>query len=278
MKKIILLLLVLLTSTTIWAQKKEKIKGSKIVIIEKKEVESFDAIEVKDNIEISLIKGDKNGVELEADDNLQDAIALKMNGSVLIISSVKDFTIYKKFNIRVTYTDSLKSVIAKDKSKINALEEIKLDTINFECFDESKMFLNVATNTFTITANDKSRVEINAKCETANLILSQNSNLKALISSTMLKCDLYQKANATIEGDVIDMKLRLDNNSNFTGKKLNTKNLQLTAEGYTKCNIFAETSITIEASGNSEIELYGNPKIDMKQFSDNATLYKKTLK
>jgi hypothetical protein len=37
--------------------------------------------------------------------------------------------------------------------------------------------------------------------------------------------------------------------------------------------------VTIDASGDSEIELYGEPiKIEMKRFADSAELYKKPSK
>jgi hypothetical protein len=258
-------------------QKKEKLKGSKIVTIEKKEVQDFDGLEVQDGLEISLIKGDKNGVELEADDNLQKAIGLNWNGSTLIIKAIQEIASFKKFNIRVTYTDSFKTLVSKDKANIKALEEIKLEAISIKSFDNSKMFLNLSVKTFSVEANDKSEIQMNSKAEKATLVLSKNATLKALIAATEMKCDLYQKSRANIEGDVVDMTVRLDNNTNYTAKKLTAQNLDLSIEGYANANVYAEKSLILNASGTTELELYGNPKIDLKQFSDGAILYKKTL-
>ena len=265
-------------STLAFSQKKEKVKGSKIVTIVQKEVQPFTAIEVQDDLEIFLIKGDKNGVELEADDNLHDAIDLKYNGGTLILTSVKDITGFKKFTIRVTYTDELKSVEAKNKAKIQGPEEINLEEVTFKSFDNSKMFLNVNAKALTIIGNDKSEIQLNAKSESINIELSKNSDMKALISSTEMKFDMYQKSKATIEGDVIDLKLRLDNNTNLIGKNLNAKNCELIAEGYSNATIMAETSLSLDASGSSEVYLYGEPKIELKKFTDTSTLYKKKLK
>lgn len=277
MKNILFILLTLTFSTFSNGQKKEKLKGSKIVTIEKKEVQNFDGLEVQDGLEISLIKGDKNDVELEADDNLQNAIGLTFNGSILIISSLQEISSFKKFNIRVTYTDSFRTLISKDKSKIKALEEIKLDNINFKSFDNSKMFLNLSVKTFLVEANDKSEIQMNAKAEKASLILSKNATLQALVSATEIKCDLYQKAAATMEGDVLDMKVRVDSNTNYNAKKLTVQNLDLFIEGSANANVFVEQFLILNATGTTETELYGNPKIEMKQFSDSAILYKKTL-
>jgi ABC-type uncharacterized transport system ATPase component len=72
MKKVVLLLFALLFTAFTFAQKKEKIKGSKVVTVTQKAVENFENLEVEDNIEIFLIKGSTQSLEIEADDNLHE--------------------------------------------------------------------------------------------------------------------------------------------------------------------------------------------------------------
>lgn len=278
MKKTAFIIVALFISTIGFSQKKEKIKGSKVVTIEKKEVESFTALEVQDDLEIILIKGEKNAVELEADDNLHEAVGISHNGNTIILKSAQEVSGFKKFTIRVIYTDELKSVEAKNKAKVQGPEEISLEDITFKSFENSKMFLNVNAKSLSIIGNDKSEIQLNAKSESVNIELSKNANMKALISSTEMKLDMYQKSKAAIEGDVIDLKLRLDNNTNFTGNNLTSKNCELFAEGYSNATVQAENSLSLDASGSSEVYLYGEPKIEMKRFSDSSTLYKKKTK
>ena len=73
-------------------------------------------------------------------------------------------------------------------------------------------------------------------------------------------------------------KFRLDNNTNFNGKSLYVKNAELTCEAYSNISINVKSTISIEASGKSEIQLYGDQKIDMKRFVDRAVLMKKPIK
>ena len=277
MKNSILFIFLILFNTTVLGQEKEKIKGTKIVTVEQKEVKPFENLEVEDNLEIFLIKGDKCGVEIEADDNLHDIIDINVNGSVLQLSSTKEVISSKKFSVRVTYTDNFKMIIAKDKSNITALAEINLNDFTFKTFDESKLFAYVKTKNFTLMANDKSKIELNLKSDQATIELSKNSRLKALISSSQLTFDMYQKTNAVIEGDAINLKLRLDNNAEFLGKNLSSKNAEITTEGYANCSIQVNTKAIIDASGKSEIQLFGTQKIDLRNFIDSATLYKKPL-
>ncbi len=275
MKNYSALLLLLFVSTLALAQKLEKIKGSKTVTIEQKEIGNFNTLEVGNNIEVYLEKGEKPDLKIEADDNLHSIIGIDLNEKTLRINTSKEVTNSKKLIVRITYTNDLKMITSKNEAIINAIQEIKLEDISLKSFDTSKLNLNVDSKNFALQADDKSKIELNLKSENASITLSKNSTLKALIASDNLKCDLYQKAKTTLEGDVKNAVIRLDNNSEFTGNKLVIKNAELVAESYSNCSINVNTNMSIEASGNSEIKLYGNQKIEMKKFKDSATLIKK---
>ena len=277
-QKITLLIAVLFMTLTLSAQKKEKIKGSKVVTLEQKEIGDFENLEVKNQLEIFLIKGEKCGIEIEADDNLHEYIDISLQAGTLQLSLTRDISSSKKLSVRVTYTDAFKMVTANNEAKITALEDIVLDDFTFKSFDSAKIFANVKTRNFTLSANDKSKTELNLKSDTAAIETGKNANIKALISTTNLKFDMYQKSTAVIEGDVIDLKLRLDNNSDFTGKNFTAKNAELLTEGYTNCSILVNGTVSIDASGKSEIQLYGDQKIDMKRFVDDSVLRKKPTK
>ena len=278
MKKHIVLLLVLLVSTLSLAQKNEKIKGSKTVTIEQKEIGDFNALEVSDNIEVYLDKGEKCELKIEADDNLHTIISLDLSAKTLRLNTSKTATNYKKLIVRVTYTNELKKVTTKNNAVVNAIQEIQLDNIAFESFDNSVLNLNVNSSNFSLKSGDKSKTELNLKSENAAIELSKNASLKALVSALELKCDLYQKTKAILEGDVTDAKIRLDNNALFTGSNLVIKNAELLTESYSKGSLNVNANISIDASGNSEIQLYGDQKIEIKRLADNAVLSKKPTK
>ncbi|MBF2708626.1 GIN domain-containing protein [Flavobacterium soyangense] len=278
MKNYSIVLLVLFFSTSALAQKNEKIKGSKIVTIEQKKIGVFDSLEVSDNIEIYLDKGEKSELKIEADDNLHDIINIDLSSNTLRINTSKKAINYKKLIVRVTYTNELKMVTSKNEAIINAIQEIELNKITFKAFGDSKLNLNVNSKDFTLLTDNDSKTELNLKSEKATIELSKNSTLKALIASAELNCDLYQKSKAKLEGDVTNALIRLDNNAEFTGNNLIIKTAELIAEGYSNCSINANTNLSIEASGNSDIKIYGEQKVEIKRFMDNATLSKKPTK
>lgn len=263
------------SSSILLAQKAEKIKGSRVVTSSVKEIKSFNAIEVEDNLEINLEKGDKNEIKIEADDNLHDIINLNVQDEILIISTSKEAQSFKKLTVKITYTNDLNLVTAKDESVINAIQEIILDNITFKTFDRSKLFLNVNSKNFILQSNDKSKTELNLKGENTFIELSKNTSLKALINSTNLKCDLYQKATAALEGDANNTTLRLDNSAELTARNFNSKNTDISIEGSASCSLLAENTIVIDATDKTEIELYGSPKIEIRNLAGEAKLFKK---
>lgn len=271
-------LVTLLFFTSLALAQKEKVKGSKIVTVVQKDIAEFDELEVADNLEIFLIKGDKCALEIEADDNLQEYISINAKGKVLSLTATRDVSGAKKFSIRVTYTDGFKLLSAKNDANITALAEMNLSNFTFKIHDNAKVYAYVNAKTFTLMADDKTKTELNLKSEDATIEMSKNAQLKTLISSTLLKFDMYQKTKAVVEGDVINFKLRLDNNADFTGMKLTTKNTDLLAEGSSECSINVATKLVLDAKGKAEIKLYGAQKIELKNFLDNAVLSKKPLK
>lgn len=275
-KNSILFIITLLSFTFTSAQAKlEKIKGSKIVTVTTKEVESFENVEIEEFLDVYFVKSEKTSIEIEADDNLHDIISFNVLGNTLKITALKQPTGEKKLAIRVNYNDSLKTIVARHESKINALADINLENITIKNFDKSQSFLNIKSTNFTLIMTDKSKAEINVKADKSSLELTKDAQVKGLIASPETKIDLYQKAEAVIEGDAQIAKIRLDNNSSLVAKKFTVKDMELVAESYTKCSVNAQKSIEISASGKSEIDLLGEPKVDLKVFTNSAVLSKK---
>lgn len=279
MKKTTVFLTFLLVSTFAFGQKSDKIKGSKNVTTEQKEISDFENIEVEDNLELFLVKGDKCELEIEADDNVHDAISIVENAGTLRLSVSKELTGVKKLSVKVTYTDNFKMIIAKDEANVTSLTDMKLDNFTFKTSGSARIFSTVKAKVFTLMANDKSRIELNLTSENSSIELSKSAQLKALISSPKMKLDMYQKATATIEGDVIDLKLRLDSNTNFTGKNLTAKNAEIVGEGNANLSVAVTGVAVIEISGKSEIDLYGEQsKIEIRKFTGSSAIRKKPLK
>lgn len=270
--------LALLLTLAVHAQKKEKLRGSRVVTTTQRDVTDFTSIEVEDNIEVFLSQGTKCDLQIEADDNLHDAFNIVESGGNLRLSLTKDIYGAKKISVRITFDNNFKLLVAKDDTYITALTDINLGDFTFKTSGSAKVFATVKATTFTAMQNDKSKIELNLTAQNATVELNKNAQLKALIAAPKLKIDLYQKALANIEGDINELRLRMDGNTNLTGRNLTAKHADIIAEGNCNASVMAEVRAALECSGKSEVELYGEPKIEIRKFTDNASLRKRPLK
>lgn len=275
MKKICVLITLLLIANTALAQKKNKIRGTKFVVVNQHKLPAFSALDVGENFEVYLTKGTSTAIEIEADDNLHDVIDFSINDKTLYLSSSKKIAGAKAFKIRITYTNDFNTIIAKQKATIHSLTDIDLEDLSITAKDNTRVYLTLKSQTVKVIALDRAKTELNITANSAAIEMSDASDMKALINANNLVFDLYQKANATIEGDIDHMKVRTDNATNFDGKNLTAVKAEVILEGSSDCIIEAKEHLIIEASGNSEIQIYNNPTIELRKFSDAATLYKK---
>ena len=276
MKKLSVFIFTILFTTLTFAQKRERVKGSKNVTVTTREIQPFEILEIENDIEVYLTKGATQNMEIEADDNLHDVIKSDSNGTTLKLYTSKDISSSKKLTLRLTYTGTLKVITAKNEVQLYAVNELELDTISVKNFDSSKSFLNVKSAHFTLTMNDKAKAELNIKSAKTTIELSKSANLKALIASPEVKLDLYQKSVAVIEGDAVAAAFRIDNTAEFYGRKFAVKNLDLTAEGYCKCAVMCTETLSLSASGKTEVSLYGAPTtFTVKKLANSATIFKK---
>jgi hypothetical protein len=186
MKQSIAIILILLSTTFVVAQKKEKIKGSKVVTTKLRDISNFNNLEVSGNIEVFFEKGETSNLKIEADDNLHAFIEVTSFDNTLQLRTTKQITRFSKLVVRITYANDIKSIITKDDAIVNAIQEITSDDIVIKSLDNSKLFMNVNARNFVLQADNKSNIELNLKGETAKIIMSENARMKALVNVTDL--------------------------------------------------------------------------------------------
>lgn len=273
MNKIIFAFLLALFSTPfISAQGDEKIKGDRNVTIKQTYIDPFNSIVVGEDFKVEIIYNSKASVEVEADSNLHEHILFEVTNGVLTFKTDKNITSSKRMNIKVNYSDGLEDIEVIENGEIRSLTSLELKNTTLKTTGTSRAYLNIKTNEFNYTASDRARVKLNVNATTATVILSDNVRMEALLNSKSAKIDLYQRANAKLEGTLESTLLRVDNSSSFNGKEFLTNTCNLFADMSSSATIRVNESITIEATGNSEVYLYNEPKITLTKFSGNTKL------
>ena len=277
-KKIVLIAILTFSLSNVLAQRKDKIKGNKIVTTELTSVENFTRLLIGENLKVEIVKGESPSVEIKTDENLHEVIEATVNDNTLSLRTTKRISSKKELEIRITYTNALTLIETKEDGQISSINTIDIPELTVKATGSSKMFLTLKSDMFKFINSDKSKVELNVTANTSTLELSDNSKLEALINSTDIQVDLYQRADAKIEGDVDTLNIRADNSTNFIGKNLTSNTCTVLAEGSSDVYVQAIEAVTIEATGSSEIYLYENPKITINKFTETVKLHKKELK
>jgi len=274
-KQLLVFMLLIAIVPGVFSQSTEKIKGDRNVTIKQTFIDDFETLIVDGDFAIEVVYNSKPSVEIEADDNLHDVIQFSVvDGALSFVQTVR-ITSKKKLNIKVNYGDALKNIEVKGNGEIRSLTSMELGDVTLKTSDNSRAYLNINARTFVYRSFGKSKTRLNLTSDSTKVELSDTSKLDALIKSTVADFDLYQRSDAAVEGVSDSSVIRVDNSSNFTGAKFDVKNVDATLEDNSDITISVEDNISIGASGNSEVYLYGNPTITITKFEGTSKLQKK---
>lgn len=274
MNKFIIAAIILL-SISLSGYAQEKIKGDRNVTIEQTYVDNFNTIIVGNNLNIQIVYNSRTSVEVEADSNLHEVIQFEVLNGVLNLTTSQQITSSKKVLLTINYNENLQHIEARDDAEVRSLTSLELKEVSLKTSGDAKAYLNIRATNFSYNSIDKSRSRLNVVADSTNFLISDNSKIEALINSKTFNIDLYQRASVSIEGDVKSTIMRIDNSSSLNAKNLTVENCTIKVEGRSTAVVNVSKLIEIEAADNSEIYLYGNPKIEMKQFLGSAKLLKK---
>lgn len=259
------------------AQDKEKIKGDRNVTIHQTYVDDFQSIRVADNLNVQIVYNSKTSVEVEADDNLHEVIKFEIVDGVLNVLTTHQISSSKKVLLTINYNDGLNEIEAKDNAEVRSLTSLELNDLNLKTSGNSKAYLNVRTTNFSFNSIDKSRSRLNVVADSVNFVISDNAKVESLVTSKIFHIDTYQRASVAVEGEVKNAVMRVDNSSSLTAKNLLAEQCVIKIEGRSTAVVNVSKQLEIDAAENSEIYLYGNPKIEIKQFLGSTKLIKKEL-
>ena len=217
-------------------------------------------------------------MEIKADDNLHDLIQSEVVEGVLYIKPVKEFSRTKAQEIQITFSDTLRNISISDKVELESLQDLYFDDFQLETKDASRVFISLTARSFTLVHGDDSKAELNVTAQEVYYQLNQSSTVEALVNAPLFKVDIYEKADARIDGEIEEFELRADQSAKFDGENLACVRADVLAQGDSENRINVTEELEIRAKGSSETAIYNNPKIRLLEFTDEAVLSKKDFR
>ena len=271
LKKLPILLLIVFCS----CKAQDKVKGSRNVKTEQYELSSFHSIQVTGDFKVGILKGKRPMVEIQADDNVHDLIMTEVLDGTLFIKPIKELSRTKKQELTITFADTLKSILIGGEVELETLQDIYVHDFQLETGKDAKAFMTLTATKFNFVNKDDAEAELNITAKEVFCQLNQSSKVEALINAPILEVDIYEKADARIDGETQDFKLRADQSAKFDGENLTSVKAEVLAQGSSQSKVNVTDSLDITASGKSEIEVFNEGKINLLQFTGESKLSKK---
>ncbi|NJB36237.1 GIN domain-containing protein [Croceivirga sp. JEA036] len=265
--------LLLLTSYSLLAQKKPKIKGNRVVTEVSGDLEAFNTIELRDDLEIILKKSFSEGYKITADDNLVDIIELEVQDSSLVISSYYDIKSSKKLEIEIGFK-TLKSISQKS-GNIKVVDRVKTDIMYINLLGNSKLELNTSAILLNTTMEENSFAKLNADVDSLNVFLRGKADLELVTNADGASVSVADSSDLDIDGSASEVSLTVVGNGKYKGEMMAIANLDFVAKDDAFSRIHCNTLVNLDLSGKSKTFLYANPEISLNNFMDTAQLLKK---
>lgn len=165
-----------LTGFTFWDK---KIKGSGIVKTEERSTPSFEGVEASRNVNVFIVQGERNGISIEADDNLLQYITTKVSGNTLEVSIEKDITIgqYKKLSVYVTMKNIV-NLTVNSGGDINCTRLLQVKDVSLSASSGGDIDLELAGGKITVEVTSGADVRLKGSAGFLDVSVSSGSDFK----------------------------------------------------------------------------------------------------
>lgn len=197
MKQNIILYVLVLLSIQVSAQSFKQIQGNGNVTTQERNLDSdFHAIHASNGMNVYLIAGDKDHLEVEADENLHEVIITEVANGTLKISTNKNIGRSTRKNVYVTYTN-LNSLNAEAGADIETKGVLKAQELNLLSNSGGDIDIEVFSEYITATASSGGDIDIKGK----SVKIEANADSGGEVDAKHLEV-LHANAKASSGGDV----------------------------------------------------------------------------
>ncbi len=269
------ILIALMLCTTISFSQDIKVKGNREPTTEITIVEPFSELEIDGDYEVTILQGAQTQVELTTDSNLHEFITMNRIGDKLTLSTRAKIRSKRTMEFRITYGPELRSITVREDAQLSSVTKLVFQQLNLKVDNDAKVFLTAEVEELVLNAMGSSKSELNLSGNTASINVTQNADIKALITYDTADVLMKDRVDTRIEGDVDQGKVTLSDRATMEAKNLVFKDLELYVNNNATVEVNATKSLRIEAEKDADISVYNSPKIELIKFDGDSVLRKK---
>jgi len=199
------------------------IDGNGDVQNEKRAVTSFNKIDISGGFEVLINQGNKEKVEIEADENLINLIETEVKKNTLYISSKEPIGSAESLKLYIT-TVNLNDIGASGAINLTNKGTYKSENLEIEISGAADIDLNL---------------------EVENLVM-----------------DMSGASETTLTGSANNLDIEISGAGDLDAKKLKTKNTNINISGAGSAIVNVKKKLKVDVSGAGSVQYKGNPKIE----------------
>tara|TARA_B110000977_G_C11080306_1_gene492712 strand:- start:679 stop:1527 length:849 start_codon:yes stop_codon:yes gene_type:complete len=259
------------------AQKVPKIKGNRIVAPYNAPLEPFSAIVLDNALRLNLVASDTTGVSMIADDNLPPVFKFQVTDSVLYISTYYQITASKQLDITLL-TPNLDRV-AISSGELGLTLDPRFKKTHLALSGNATVAVAGTVPSLSVSVAEKSFVNINGSFTSLSLRLTgrATATIYGDVSDTA-QLNMQDKASLKWGGTLAFLTASFEGASQLDGTDLSIDEASVHASGKSKIDLYILSHLTYFSKQESQLDLYGTPRIDLLEFSGTSVLRKKLLK
>lgn len=271
------LMLFVLSGSLAYAQKAPKIKGNRIVAPYSAPIDAFHSLVLDQDINLNIMASDSSSVSMIADDNLPPIFKFEVRDSVLHISTYYRITAAKQLDMTL-HTPRL-DLITISEGNLGITLDPRFKSTEIRMSGNASAAIVGTIPSLRVSGDEKSFVNISGAFEVLHLSLLDRSTATIYgdISSTA-QLNMEARASAKWGGTLAFLTASLSGATQLEAADLIIEEASVHAAGKSKLDLQLSAHLTYFATEESQLDLFGTPRIDLLDFSGTAELRKKQLK
>jgi len=255
MKRLVLFLILGLTATIVYSQKKEP-----------RQVSGFTGIDASSLFDITVTKGDKESLVIEASDNVMPYVRSEVKNGVLRLYLDNYKTEYNNVNIlrAVIVMKNLDKVALSGACKLTSNDLFTSDKFKADCSGVTNMKAKVNTGQLSISTSGGSEIRINANVSgDTNIEMSGVSKMAGDLKANNVALSSSGGCSIELTGSANNIKMELSGTSNINAGDFTVKSAGIESSGASAVTINVTGDLKVNSSGASSVNYKGSPSLNI---------------
>ena len=200
MRKIALLFLVMLLVASCH-HRHDRVVGSGVRQKEKRDLPTFTSISTEGALNITIVSQQKQGVEIEGDDNILPLVTTEVSDNVLHLKSIRNFSTQDSIRVKITIPN-LEGLTASGAGKIN-ISGLKNDKFELDMNGAPAIKVSGETKVVNIDASGAGKIDAHKLRAARAIVDSKGVSRVELYAAEELNVTISGPSHVIYEGDPV---------------------------------------------------------------------------